>query len=331
MELSKVDIKESIVYTLEKKGNYSCKEDRLPNEVLKYLALPLRGKKREEFCKELRVASGQLKRANVIISYSTPMNDRLRLTKNYKNAFLKLQKKWMHDAKRDTMPTVDKSITMIDDESTTNQMPLFTVITDNNFIDHDFHKVDIPDLPDLEEEDNDQDDHIIPEEYDQDEETINLLDSLTNSEISENPNRNIKNSPDEKEQMDTNFDVLDILNRSLDGTPFITVERSFNELIVYAEAMDESITAYISHGALDNLLRVKTYLPFVENAAINLLDLSGKMEFNSAIGTTSISGKKNYIVKNSLIVSSKMKSQLKQIIIQTLSDAFKAIKIIKNS
>ncbi len=324
MELSKASIKESIVYILEEKGNHSCLEKNLLKDVLRFLAIPLRGREREEFHRKVKVASGQLKRAKIIESYQTSVNLRVRLTKNYEKAFERLQKTWLRQ--QGTPENTPSSDSTLSDIAGNGQRLLFQPKSISGSV---IAGGGIPDIPELDtEEETDYQDEHHEEEFDHEEDTLHKLDILTNHDSTEGAPTNGESRTDVVKPSDLPSNILDSISDRLVSTSGISVERSFDELTVHACTSDFEITAHISYGDFDKTLRMKAYLPFKEGAVIALLELSGKMDFLSGIGITSLNESTVYVIKNTVLFSNGIEARLPSHIIRFLSETKKATRIV---
>jgi len=108
----------------------------------------------------------------------------------------------------------------------------------------------------------------------------------------------------------------------------LQVRRKLNELQVEVTLSNRSFTT-VFH-VYNQMITAKSLLPYIKEAAVDLLELSGLTDFTSSIGKASLRGKDFYVIKNSYPLKGVSRKVLWEMVCQPILEASKAIEIIES-
>ena len=331
MEISKIDIKNGIVKTLEGRPNTSCRKENLTKEVLRTLQIRLIGNKRIIFQGKLNMACSDLERAKIVQKYKTRTNTRVRLTKDYLKHYTRLKRKWEKQELKKQQLGNSPEGNIISHGESQRPLPLFKYT--NGDENEEFLSMpkpvipSLPNLPDLDEniiDDEADDEH--DEIFDHDQETTELLNTLIDDKETVVSPIISEVELDDDRLNERTGDILSQLGEDL--KLFGEVLKTFDELKIDVTEIDHPFSATITWREFDESLWFKAYLPYNSNAALDLFELAGEMDFISTIGITTVRNEKQYVVKMVLLMIQYERKHAAAVMRQLFSDATKANKII---
>jgi ssDNA-binding Zn-finger/Zn-ribbon topoisomerase 1 len=121
--------------------------------------------------------------------------------------------------------------------------------------------------------------------------------------------------------------VLLEIERTLVQHDYLQVRKKLNELHVEVALSNRSFTT-VFH-VYNQMITTKALLPFVKDAAPDLLELCGQADFISCIGKVSQRGEHFYIIKSNCSLGGISRKGLWQMVLQPILEASKAIEIIE--
>lgn len=199
---------------------------------------------------------------------------------------------------------------------------------DNNIIDiqrtnrHSIFK--IPVLPEPVDADfgkynnNDSEEDLVP----QDEETINLIDTLTNKETD-------TKHDDKSKGLETDVDVLTELKSKLDNVKDLRTEQIFNTIKITVDLKPEPLLFEVEFKPENKIIIIRSYMKIINRNPIPLLELAGKDSFGSVIGITTYKDQKVYVAHKTVSQQLFSLNQIKDIVMQYLNELISVYETIK--
>lgn len=319
LELSAIDLKGAIVSTLEGRPHHSCKLADLPKHVLKHLGKVLLGKARKEFCRGLTQAVRQLASAKVVEPYKSK-NRRVRLLEDFADEF-EMHK--LRTASRS--PSSDPHRSAHPAESGTGSL--------NDLLDSASAMANkVGALPELQtdtglsEADDPAGAWVEDEGVDSDAETGRLLDVMT----SHSKGPQVESLPTTQESLPAvEADVLAELETALEAMNGVQTKRRFQELLVEVSLAQEPFLATVSYDPLRHQVQVRALLPYVEEAATELLARFGQLECTGTLGTATNMGERQYIVHGAFSSIDHNATHISGAVQQVLMEAVRAAEILE--
>ena len=322
------DLKVAVVESLEGRPNHSCKRNDIGKWVIKHLGVDVRRGPRQEFIKLVHKAVGYLKQANVVVAY-VATNPRLKLAPDYAERFTQLKRKYATRARAARQPEAASALfdAVADGVPNVDGGDLVPAVS----------SIELPDLPETTEYDDapeDADasgaDNVSGEaDFPPDDDDERLLDNLTGSQIaSGRPPTTVEATVEESRGRTQPDDVLAVLERSLNRRTDVVVERKLNELQVMFDAGGDALQASVTYLALPPVLKVRVLLPFVHNAALPLLQLSGQDRFTGTIGIDADPDRESYLVHAAITTDRRSPDELANAVQQLLLQAVRANEVI---
>lgn len=312
-ELSAADLESAIVWMLEARSRPSCKREELVKNVLKHRGQTLLGNARKHFLKRLSKAAAQLRRARVLEFYRAK-NERVRLAPEYASLFRDHQRR---RKRRASSPRNQPSLWSDDYDGLDGLLDAGSAL--------DEAEDQIPDLPDEldynRNADGDGAELSRDEATDSDEDSKRLLGILTGS--SEEPP-----APgcvtDAEKSAPISVDLLADLERALSALPGLQVSRVFQELRLSLHVGQHVIEASVAYQPARKQLSARVTLPFVREAAMDLLLLFDRDDFTAALCLANSARGQAFCVRKAIDTPGRTAEQLSSAVQQLLSEAIQA-------
>ena len=124
-------------------------------------------------------------------------------------------------------------------------------------------------------------------------------------------------------------DLLTRLERELSQQTEFAVERVLNELRIMFDVDGETLQALIAYHSEHGVLHARVFLPFVEDAAIGLLQLFRQSEFTGIICIENCIQESHYVIRRNICTASGSVDEFVNSVQQLLSEAVRASKLLR--
>lgn len=318
VKLSRTALKVAIIETLESRPKHSCKRDDLVKHVLGHLGEDVRGNARKEFAKRLRQAERGLDQSRVVRLYKAK-NKRVRLTPDYTIGYQRLKRRL---SRENAKPAGD--LFGPDVPEATRASPV--------------RIRDLPELPDEVYYDGEDDAAATPESLPTEDEDVPEDDTDHLLEILSSP------PPEESDSLPGREGtagvgapggrgvtlVLAELAGLLEAVPGLAVRRVFRELRLSLHVGDHVIAGSVAYLPVNGSLRTRIHLPFVADAAVNLLRLFGQDSFTGTICMANGTCEESYVVRRTICFESHSADEIANMVQQLFVEAIRAKQILRS-
>ena len=332
LELPPEQLEKAIVSTLEGRPKHSSMRAALAKCVLKYLSVSVRGKARKEFKKRVNQAAAHLRVAGILQFY-VATNKRVKLTPDYAAKFARRRQRMARKGDR-LLDLFELQADTLGSES--DPSPLFGTRPDdaisNSAVDRKPRSITLPELPDdvnYNVLDREEGAPQPVQEGPMDEDSRRGLSILAGSP----PETGTDLPAAEKGQgmvlaNRPTTDIVTALERALACSPDLEVKRVFHELRLRLACTGGDLLATVSHNPVLGVLNIKTILPFVESAAIALLQLFGREEFTGALCVELDLQGPQFVVRKTIDTKVHHVDAIRDIIDQVLCEALRTKEIL---
>ncbi len=331
-----IDIaKVAIVGTLLDFKHKSCKSTDITKHVSHYLTLfvdtiPL-GKKRQELTTLLNKAIASLKRANIVTSYETEHNNRLKIHRNFSDSYDKLCDKIYKKINNPRNPETTKSIN-IENEDNEFEIVNLPELPDENFNDINEDNNPVLDHSDdgflqglsnkpLEEDEEDPYSLFINFDDNNDDENIDLNNTPTQNKNFETMNNDEASINELKSNASINIIDKIYHDMNIDSQLTFELEKHFDKIKIKFNHSEYQIIGNLIFNFESELLCIKINLPFQENISSEILEFHGTKNLTSIICIEKTHRIKHFIIKKNIKYSDIDSTQILKILKNVLSEA----------